>query len=118
MQENFEPFITKDSLNHSNLNSEILKPRFHLEPIKQLIEKGCVSKDAEESMQSLMSRLVSKKEERTKKNGEKKKKISKSSTQPTLSYLFNMKSATYAKDSDKYLSEQECSSDSSCSQDN
>ena len=118
MQENFEPFITKYSLNHSNLNSEILKPRFHLEPIKQLIEKGCESKDAEESMQSLMSRLVSKKEERTKKNGEKKKKISKSSTQPTLSYLFNMKSATYAKDSDKYLSEQECSSDSSCSQDN
>ena len=78
-----------------------------------------MSKDAEESMQSLMSRLVSKtKEERTQKNGEKKKKISKSSTQPTLSCLFNMKSATDAKDSDKYLSEQECSSDSSCSQDN
>ena len=90
------------------MNSKILKPRFHLEPIKQLLEKGCVSKDAEESMQSLMSRLVSKKEERTKKNGEKKKKISKSSTQPTLSYLFNMKSATDAKDSDN----------SSCSQDN
>jgi hypothetical protein len=50
MQENVEPFITKDSLNHSNLNSEILKPRFHLEPIKQLLEKGCVSKDAEESI--------------------------------------------------------------------
>ena len=61
MQENFDPFITKESLHHGNLNSEILQPRFHLEPIKQLLEKGCVSKDAEESMQSLMSRLVSKK---------------------------------------------------------
>jgi hypothetical protein len=40
------------------LNSEILKPRFHLEPIKQLLEKGCVSKYVEENMQSLMSRLV------------------------------------------------------------
>ena len=75
MQEHFEPFITKDSLNHSNLNLDILKPRFYLQPIKQLLEKGCVSKDAEESMKSLMLKLVSKKEERAKRNGEKKKKI-------------------------------------------
>lgn len=118
LQENYEPFITKESLNHSNLDSEILKPRFHLEPIKQLLEKGCVSKDATESMESLMSRLVSKKEERTKKNGERKKKISKSSTQPTLSYFFNRMPATDAQQGHNYLSETEFSSDSSCSQDN
>ena len=118
MQENFEPFITKESLNHGNLNSEILQPRFHLEPIKQLIEKGCVSKDAEESMQSLMSRLVSKKEERAKKNGNKKKRISSRSSQPTLTNFFSVKSAADVESNDKYLSEQECSSDSSCSQDN
>ena len=75
MQEHFEPFITKDSLNHSNLNLDILKPRFYLQPIKQLLEKGCVSKDAEESMKSLMLRLVSKKEERAKKMVKKRRKL-------------------------------------------
>ena len=75
MQEHFEPFITKDSLNHSKLNLDILKPRFHLQPIKQLLEKGCVSKDAEESMKSLMLRLVSKKEERAKKMVKKRRKL-------------------------------------------
>ena len=72
MQEHFEPFTTEDSLNHSNLNSDILKPRFHLQPIRQLLEKGCVRKDAEESIKSLMLRLVSKNEERAKKNGKKR----------------------------------------------
>ena len=58
-------------MNHSNLNSDMLKPRFHLEPIKQLLEKGCVRKDAEEGIKFLMLRLVSKNEERAKKNGKK-----------------------------------------------
>ena len=49
----------------------MLKPRFHLEPIKQLLEKGCVRKDAEEGIKFLMLRLVSKNEERAKKNGKK-----------------------------------------------
>ena len=64
--------LQQESSNHSNLNSDILKPRFHVEPIKQLLEKRCVSKDAEESMNSLMLRLVSKKEERAKRNGKKR----------------------------------------------
>ena len=51
----------------------MLKPRFHLEPIKQLLEKGCVRKDAEEGIKFLMLRLVSKNEERAKKNGKKRK---------------------------------------------
>ena len=67
-------------------------------------------------MHSLMSRLVSKKEERA--NGNKKKRISNSSSQPTLTNFFSVKSAADVESTDKYLSEQECSSDSSCSQDN
>ena len=37
-----KPFVTKSNLNIENLNSKNVKPRFHLQPLRELLAKGYV----------------------------------------------------------------------------
>ena len=49
--------MTKSNLNIEDLNSKNIKPRFHLEPLRELLAKGYVGNDVIEDLQSLVHKL-------------------------------------------------------------
>ena len=67
-------------------------------------------------MKSLMLRLVAKKEERAKKNGEKKRKLARVALN-LLCLLTSISQLEIHEKDDEYLSDQECSTDSPWCQD-
>ena len=80
-----KPIVTKSNLNIENLNSKNIKPRFHLEPLKELLAKGYVDNNVVEDLQSLVHKLE-------KKAKRKKKQPPKRNMNPISSY-FNKKAS-------------------------
>ena len=72
-----KPIVTKSNLNIENLN---IKPRFHLEPLRELLAKGYVDNDVIEDLQPLVHKLE-------KKAKRKKKQPPKRNMNPISSYF-------------------------------
>ena len=69
----------KSNLNIENLNSKNIKPRFHLEPLQELLANGYVDNDVIKDLQSMEHKL----EKKTKR---KKKQLPKRNMNPISSY--------------------------------
>jgi len=88
-----KPVVTKSNLNIENLNSKNIKPRFHLEQLRELLAKGFVDNDVIEGLQSLVHKL----EKKTKR---KKKQPPKRKMNPISSYFHKKASTTRGKSQD------------------
>ena len=82
-----KPLVIKSNLNIENLNSKNIKPRFHLELLRELLAKGYVDNDVIKDLQSLVHKLE-------KENEEKKEQPSKRNMNPISSY-FHKKANLY-----------------------
>ena len=88
-----KPIVTKSNLNIENLNSKNIKPRLHLEPLRELLGKGYVDNDVIEDLQSLVHKL----EKKTKR---KKKQPPKRKMNPISSYFHKKASTSRGKSQD------------------
>ena len=85
-----KPLVIKSNLNIENLNSKNIKPRFHLELLRELLAKGYVDNDVIEDLHSL---LIGAQTRWKRKRREKKEITSKGSMNPISGY-FHKKAST------------------------
>ena len=71
------PLVTRLNLNYNELQTDIIKPRFHLQPLKELMENGFVHDEVVDELSKLVRTLENSiTKEKKKKNNKKINKIS------------------------------------------